>query len=169
MSAKSTHSGQDGDFKYVKIHVKSDQGIKHLTRQEAEELSGKDPNYQARDLFEAIERGEYPSWTVSVQVIEPKDAENYEWNIFDITRTVPYKDYPLRPIGKITLNENVSSPLSYPSGLNTNPTCRYQPKNFFEDIEQAAFSPSTMVPGIAPSADPSTYIPPSLLPSPKPN
>ncbi|KAI3058671.1 hypothetical protein CBS147353_10703 [Aspergillus niger] len=125
---------RDGSFKYVKIHLKTNQGIKNFTRQEAEEVVSKDPTHQARDLFEAIERREFPSWNVYAQVMDPKDAENYRWNIFDITRVWPHKDYPLRPIGKMTLNEN--------------------PKNFFEDIEQAAFSPSTMVPGIAPSADP---------------
>ncbi|KAL1963316.1 hypothetical protein VTN77DRAFT_8437 [Rasamsonia byssochlamydoides] len=120
--------------KYVKIHLKTNQGIKNLTRQEANKLNGENPNHHTQDLFEAIERGDYPSWTVYAQVMDPKDAEKYRWNIFDLTKVWPHKDYPLRPIGKMTLNEN--------------------PKNYFEDIEQAAFSPSTMVPGIAASADP---------------
>lgn len=125
---------EDGSFKYVKIHFKTGQGIKNLTRQEAEKVAGEDPNHHTRDLFEAIERGDYPIWNVYAQVMDPKEAEEYRWNIFDMTRVWPHKDYPLRPIGKVTLNQN--------------------PNNFFEDIEQAAFSPSTMVPGIAPSADP---------------
>ncbi|KAL4807198.1 putative catalase [Aspergillus unguis] len=125
---------KDGSFKYVKIHFKTNQGIKNFTRQEAADMVSKDPDHHTRDLFEAIERGNHPSWNVYAQIMDPKDAENYRWNIFDMTRVWPHKDYPLRPIGKMTLNEN--------------------PKNFFEDIEQAAFSPSTMVPGIAPSADP---------------
>jgi catalase len=102
---------QDGSFKYVKIHFKTAQGIKNLTRQEAEKLAGEDANHHTRDLFEAIERGDYPGWNVYVQVMDPKDAEQYHWNIFDMTRTWPHKDYPLRPIGKVTLNENVSSSL----------------------------------------------------------
>lgn len=88
--------------------MKTNQGIKNFTRQEAEEVAASDPVHQARDLFEAIERGDFPSWGVYVQVMDPKDAENYRWNIFDITRVWPFKDYPLRPIGKMTLNENVS-------------------------------------------------------------
>lgn len=65
--------------------------------------------------------------------MDPKEAETYRWNIFDITRVWPHKDYPLRPVGRLTLNRN--------------------PANYFEEIEQAAFSPGTMVPGIGPSAD----------------
>jgi len=68
-----------------------------------------------------------------IQVIDPKEAETYRWNIFDITKTVSHEDYPLKPVGKLTLNKN--------------------PMNYFQEIEQAAFSPSTMVPGVAPSAD----------------
>lgn len=70
-------------------------------------MVSKDPDHHTRDLFEAIERGDYPSWNVYVQVMDPKDAENYRWNIFDMTRVWPHKDYPLRRIGKMTLNENV--------------------------------------------------------------
>lgn len=71
-------------------------------------MVSKDPDHQTRDLFTAIERGDYPSWNVYAQVMDPKDAVNYRWNIFDMTRVWPHKDYPLRPIGKMTLNENVS-------------------------------------------------------------
>ncbi|KAL1867762.1 catalase A [Paecilomyces lecythidis] len=124
----------DGSFKYVKIHIKSDLGRKTMTRQEAAKIAGEDPDYHTRDLFNAIETGNYPTWTVYVQVMSPEEAENYRWNIFDITKVWPHSDYPLRPIGKMTLNKN--------------------PTNYFEQIEQAAFSPSTMVPGFAASADP---------------
>ncbi|KAI9745720.1 MAG: hypothetical protein M1818_001256 [Claussenomyces sp. TS43310] len=124
----------DGSFKYVKIHLKSDQGIKNFNVEEATKVAGENPDHHVADLFEAIERKEYPTWTAYVQVMDPKEAETYRWNIFDMTKVWPKSDYPLRPFGKLTLNKN--------------------PHNYFTDIEQAAFSPSTMVPGIGPSADP---------------
>jgi catalase len=125
---------EDSSFKYVKFHFLTNQGIENNTNDEAVRLAGSDPDYHRRDLWNAIERGDYPSWNVYVQVMDPSDAEKYRWNIFDMTKVWPRADYPLRQIGKYTLNEN--------------------PTNFFRDIEQAAFSPSTMVPGIAPTADP---------------
>jgi catalase len=125
---------EDGTFKYVKIHFKPDAGIKTLDHAESVRLAGEEPDYHIKDLYNAIERGDYPSWTMYFQVMDPKDAETYRWNIFDITRVWPHKDYPLRPIGRLVLNRN--------------------PDNHFQDNEQAAFSPSNMVPGIGPSADP---------------
>lgn len=105
-----------------------------MTAEESLKIAGEDPDYLIRDMFEAIKKGDYPVWNVYVQVMDPADAEKYRWNIFDMTKVWSHKDYPLRQIGKLTMNRN--------------------PKNYFTDIEQAAFSPSTMVPGIAPSADP---------------
>ncbi|KAJ5472257.1 Catalasemono-functionalheme-containing [Penicillium desertorum] len=125
---------EDGSFKYVKIHMKTQQGVKNFTREEATRIAGEDPDYMIRDMFEAIERKDYPSWDVFVQVMDPSEAENYRWNIFDMTKVWPHEDFPLRKIGKLTLDRN--------------------PGNYFADIEQAAFSPSTMVPGFAASADP---------------
>lgn len=84
-------------------------------------------------MYDAIERGDYPTYTVNLQIMNPKEAEDSGINIFDNTFTWPHHKYPLRPIGKITFNKN--------------------PTNYFQDIEQAAFSPSTMVPGVGPSAD----------------
>ncbi|KAH9210004.1 catalase-like domain-containing protein [Leptodontidium sp. 2 PMI_412] len=124
----------DGSFVYVKIHLKSDQGIKNFTNEEAIKIAGEDPDHNVRDLFDAIERKDYPTWTAYLQVMKPEEAETYRWNIFDMTKVWPHKDYPLRPFGKLTLDRN--------------------PQNYFADIEQAAFSPSTMVPGIEASADP---------------
>ncbi|OLN81709.1 Catalase 2 [Colletotrichum chlorophyti] len=124
---------EDGTFKYVKIHFKPEDGIKTLSEEEAVRLAGESPDHHIKDLYNAIERGDYPSWTMMLQVMDPKDAETYKWNIFDITKIWPHKDYPLIPVGKLTLNKN--------------------PENHFQEIEQAAFSPSTLVPGIAPSAD----------------
>lgn len=119
---------------YIKFHFKPDDGVKTMSAEKAGHLAGTDPDYHTRDMFEAIERGDYPTWTLFFQVITKEEAEKYRWNIFDMTKVVPHKDFPLRPVGKLTLNKN--------------------PLNYFEEIEQAAFSPSNMVPGIAPSADP---------------
>jgi catalase len=124
----------DGTFHYVQIHLKTDQGSKTLTNDEAVALSASNPDHATEDLFNAIERKEYPSWTVYVQVMTPEQAENFKYSIFDLTKTWPQKEYPLRRFGKLTLKEN--------------------PKNYFAEIEQAAFSPSHLVPGIEPSADP---------------
>ena len=98
----------DGSFSYVQIHVKTDQGIQNLTNDEAAKLSMTDPDSNTRDLFNAIKRGDYPSWTVYVQVLDPKDVANFRWNIFDLTKVWPQKDIPLRPVGKMVLNRNVS-------------------------------------------------------------
>ncbi|KAK3317963.1 catalase [Apodospora peruviana] len=124
---------EDGTFKYVKIHFRPDAGIKTLKHEEAVRLAGEEPDYHIKDMYNAIEKGDFPSWTMSLQVMDPKDAETYKWNIFDITKTWSHEDYPLIPVGRLTLNKN--------------------PDNYFQDIEQAAFSPSTLIPGIAPSAD----------------
>jgi catalase len=92
----------------VKIHLKSDLGNKTFTGEEATKVAGTDPDHNIRDLFEAIERKEFPTWTAYLQVMDPKDAETYRWNIFDTTKVWPHADYPLIPFGKITLNKNVS-------------------------------------------------------------
>jgi catalase len=124
---------EDGTFKYVKIHFKPTDGIKTLSQEEAVRLAGEEPDYHIKDMYNSIESGNYPSWTLMLQVMDPKEAETFRWNIFDITKTWPHKEYPLIPVGKLTLNKNA--------------------ENYFQDIEQAAFSPSTLIPGIAPSAD----------------
>ncbi|KAL4782597.1 catalase-like domain-containing protein [Aspergillus varians] len=138
MNAYSGHiykfTTKDGAFKYVKIHIKTNQGIKNLTAEESKRLAGENPDFLIQDMFETIRKGNHPSWNVFVQVMDPSEAENYRWNIFDITKVWPHRDFPLRQIGRLTLNRN--------------------PSNYFTDIEQAAFSPGNMVPGIAPSADP---------------
>ncbi|KAB8079413.1 catalase-like domain-containing protein [Aspergillus leporis] len=138
MNAYSGHTykftKEDGSFKYVKIHIKTAQGIQNMTREESIKIAGENPDYLIQDMFEAIEKGDYPVWNVYVQVMDPSEAEKYRWNIFDMTKVWSHKDFPLRQIGRLTMNRN--------------------PRNYFADIEQAAFSPSTLVPGIAPSADP---------------
>jgi catalase len=82
-------------------------GVKNLTREEALKLSGENPDYLVQDLFDAIEEGNYPVYNVYVQVMEPHEAENYKWNIFDMTKVWPHQDFPLRQIGKLAMDRNV--------------------------------------------------------------
>lgn len=125
-----------------------------MTREEATKIGGENPDFLIQDLYEAIEQGNYPVWDVYVQVMDPAQAEKYRWNIFDMTKVWPHSDFPLRQIGRLTMNRNVSDhPASARIPLVISDDD--QPRNYFTDIEQAAFSPSTMVPGFAPSADPS--------------
>lgn len=124
----------DGTFNYVQVHLKTDQGSKTFTNEEAVKMAAENPDHNTQDLFHSISKGDFPSWTVYVQVLSPEEAEKFRWNIFDLTKVWPQKDVPLRPIGKWTLNRNV--------------------ENYFAEIEQVAFSPSHMVPGVEPSADP---------------
>ena len=121
------------EYVWVKIHFKTAQGIQNLTAEEADKLKSQDPDHATRDLYESIERGDYPAWNVYVQILKPEDAENYRFNPFDITKVWPHGDYPLIPLGRMVLNRN--------------------PSNYFVDVEQAAFSPANLVPGIAPSPD----------------
>jgi catalase len=118
---------------WVKFHFKTQQGIKNLSVERATELAGTDPDYAGRDLFEAIERQEFPRWTLKIQVMPEKDAETYHLNPFDLTKVWPHKDYPLIEVGTLELNRN--------------------PENFFAEVEQAAFSPGNVVPGIGFSPD----------------
>lgn len=124
----------DGSFKYVKLHFLSDQGCKDMSNGEAARLASTNPDHATDDLFHAIERGEYPSWTLKIQVLDPADAETFRWNIFDDTKVWPHSEVPFREVGKFTLNRN--------------------PANYFAEIEQLAFAPAHLVPGIEPTADP---------------
>ena len=99
---------KDGSFKYVQIHVKTDQGIKNFTNDEAKKMEAENPDHHTQDLFDAIQNGDFPSWTCYVQVLDPEQAEKFRWNLFDITKVWPHKDVPLRRFGKLTLNKNVS-------------------------------------------------------------
>ena len=118
---------------WVKFHFKTDQGIRCLTTEEAERLGGKEPAHIHKDLYDAIGRGEFPSWTLKVQVMPEAAAGTYRFNPFDLTKVWPYADYPLIPIGKMVLNR--------------------LPESYFAETEQAAFNPANMVPGIGPSPD----------------
>jgi len=122
-----------GEAVYCKFHCKTNQGIKNFTRQEADQLSGSDPDYSIRDLHNAIANGNHPSWTMYIQVMTFAEAEKHRWNPFDLTKIWPQSEFPLIPVGRFVLNRN--------------------PKNYFAEIEQAAFSPAHMVPGIEPSPD----------------
>jgi catalase len=118
---------------FVKWHFKTRQGIRNLTPERAQQLAGSDPDYAQRDLFEAIERGEFPTWKVAVQIMPEADATTYHINPFDLTKVWPHGDYPLIEVGEMTLNKN--------------------PENYFFDVEQAAFAPSSVVPGLGFSPD----------------
>ncbi|XP_053304579.1 catalase-like [Spea bombifrons] len=122
-----------GKAVYCKFHYKSKQGIKNLSPEKAEALAGSDPDYALRDLYDAIARGDFPSWTLCIQVMTFEEAEKLHFNPFDITKVWPEEDFPLIPVGTLTLNRN--------------------PVNYFAEVEQIAFAPSNMVPGIEPSPD----------------
>src|SRR5690349_7803690 len=108
MTGYSSHTYKwtknDGSFVYVQLHFKTDQGIKTLTNEESVKLAGENPDHAIQDLFEAIQKGEFPSWTAYVQVLTPEQAEKFRWNIFDLTKVWPQSEVPLRPFGKLKLN-----------------------------------------------------------------
>ncbi|KAM6133324.1 catalase [Phoenicopterus ruber ruber] len=118
---------------YCKFHVKTDQGIKNLSVEEAGRLASTDPDYGIRDLYNAIAKGDYPSWSFYIQVMTFEEAEKFPFNPFDLTKIWPHGDYPLIPVGKLVLNRN--------------------PVNYFAEVEQMAYDPSNMPPGIEPSPD----------------
>jgi catalase len=90
----------------VQYHFKTGQGIKNLSRQEAEKLSGSDPDHATRDLHEAIARGDYPSWTLEMQILTPEQAKDFRWDILDITKVWPHGEVPPIKVGKLVLNRN---------------------------------------------------------------
>ncbi|MBN1788291.1 MAG: catalase [Sedimentisphaerales bacterium] len=114
---------------WVKFHFKTQQGIQCMPQAQADELAGQNPDYHTEQLFNMIEKGEYPKWTLYVQVMPELEAENYRWNPFDLTKVWPHADYPLIEVGEMELNKN--------------------PENYFAEVEQSAFSPANVVPGIS--------------------
>ncbi len=122
-----------GERFWVKFHFKSQQGITFFTDEEAAQMVGSDRESAQRDLFEAIERGDYPRWKLSIQIMPEADAENYRWNPFDLTKVWPHADYPLIEVGMLELNRN--------------------PENYFAEVEQSTFAPSNIVRGIGHSPD----------------
>ena len=130
-----TFSFYDKDNKrtWVKFHFRTLQGIKNLTDAEAEAVIAKDRESNQRDLFEAIERGDYPRWLMQVQLMTEEEARNYKINPFDLTKVWYHGDFPLHDVGILELNRN--------------------PDNFFAEIEQAAFNPANVIEGIGFSPD----------------
>jgi catalase len=126
-----------GNRVWVKWHLKTRQGIKNLSAAEAVRLAGADPDHAQRDLFNAIAAGDFPKWDVSIQVMTEPAAGAWEkrtgWNPFDLTKVWPYGDFPRIPVGILELNRN--------------------PDNYHEHVEQAAFSPANIVPGMGFSPD----------------
>lgn len=118
---------------WVKFHFKTLQGIETLTNKEAEAIVGKDRESNQRDLFENIEKGNFPKWSFEIQIMSEEEAKECSFNPFDLTKVWPHGDYPMIKVGTMTLNEN--------------------PKNYFQQVEQASFSPSNIVPGISYSPD----------------
>ncbi len=118
---------------WVKFHLKTQQGIKNLTDAEAEAIIAKDRESSQRDLYESIERGDFPKWTLYIQVMTEDEAREFPFNPFDLTKVWSHKDYPLIEVGELELNRN--------------------PDNYFAQIEQAAFNPANIVPGIGFSPD----------------
>lgn len=118
---------------WVKFHFKSLQGIRNLTDAEAGALVGMDRESHQRDLYESLEQGDFPKWQMSVQIMSESDASKVSYNPFDLTKVWPHKDYPLIEVGVMELNRN--------------------PENFFAEVEQSAFNPASIVPGISFSPD----------------
>jgi len=122
-----------GERFWVRYHFKTNQGIKFFTQAEADETAGIDVDFHRRDLWEAIERADHPSWSLKMQIMPFDAAPTYRFNPFDLTKVISQKDYPLIDVGTLTLDRN--------------------PANFHTEIEQAAFEVSNLVPGIGPSPD----------------
>jgi catalase len=118
---------------WVKFHFRTQQGIRNLTDEEAEAIVGKDRESHQRDLYESIEKGDFPRWTLFIQVMSEKDAAKCPYNPFDLTKVWFHKDYPMIEVGVLELNRN--------------------PENYFAEVEQAAFNPANIVPGIGFSPD----------------
>ncbi|AQW82089.1 catalase [Campylobacter pinnipediorum] len=124
---------KDGKRVWVKFHFKTRQGIKNLTNKEANEIIANDRESHQKDLYENIEKGNFPSWDFKIQVMTEEQAKKLPYSPFDLTKVWSHKDFPLIKVGVMTLNEN--------------------PNNYFNEVEQAAFSPSNIVPGIGFSPD----------------
>jgi len=118
---------------YVKWHFKTKQGIKNFTREEADHMKSVDMDHSQNDLFHAIEKGDFPKWKVQIQIMPEAEAQTYHVNPFDLTKVWPHADYPMIDVGELELNRN--------------------PENYFAEVEQAAFDPKNVVPGMGYSPD----------------
>ncbi|MER7558781.1 catalase [Nocardioides sp. NPDC126508] len=137
MNGYSSHTymwvNQAGERFWVKYHFKTDQGVDFLTQEVADQLAGSDGDYHQRDLYDSIEAGDHPSWTLHMQIMPFEEARTYRFNPFDLTKVWPHGDYPLIEVGKMTLDRNVT--------------------DYHAEIEQAAFQPNNLVPGTGLSPD----------------
>ena len=137
MNGYSSHTymwvNESGQRFWVKYHFKTEQGIECLSQADADRIAGEDADYHQRDLYEAIARGEHPSWSLRMQIMPFDHAKSYRFNPFDLTKVWPHADYPLVNVGRLTLNRNVS--------------------DYHTEIEQAAFQVSNVVPGTGLSPD----------------
>ena len=122
-----------GERHWVKFNFRTQQGIKNLTDEQAEAIVAKDRESHQRDLYESIQKGDFPRWTLYIQIMPEKDAARCPYNPFDLTKVWPHGDYPLMEVGVMELNRN--------------------PENYFAEVEQAAFNPANVVPGIGFSPD----------------
>jgi len=123
----------EGQAVWVKYHFKTEQGVKNLDVDLAAKLAGENPDYHTEDLFNAIDKGDFPAWKLCVQIMPIEDADTYRFDPFDVTKVWSQKDYPLIELGRMVLNKN--------------------PENYFAEVEQATFSPGSFVPGIEASPD----------------
>ncbi|KAL4739055.1 catalase B [Aspergillus similis] len=125
---------EDGSTKLVKFHWKTLQGLASMVWEEAQQVSGKNPDYLRQDLFESIEAGRYPEWELNVQIMDEEDQLRFGFDLFDPTKIVPEEYVPLTPLGKMTLNRN--------------------PRNYFAETEQVMFQPGHVVRGVDFTEDP---------------
>lgn len=123
----------EGDGVWIKYHFKTEQGVKNISPEVAAQIAGENPDYHTEDLFNAIEKGDFPAWKLYVQIMPLEDANTYKWDPFDVTKVWSQKDYPLIEVGRMVLDRN--------------------PENYFAEVEQATFSPGTLVPGVDVSPD----------------
>jgi len=124
----------DGESTFVKFHWRPSVGAMSTVWDETVKIAGADPDHHRRDLFESIEKGDFPEWTLNVQAFDQEAADNLDFDVLDATKIIPEEIIPLTPIGKMVLNRNAA--------------------NFFAETEQVAFHPGNLVPGIDVTADP---------------
>ncbi|RVE47224.1 hypothetical protein evm_008092 [Chilo suppressalis] len=124
---------KDGEIHFVRFHFTPEAGVRNLFTEEARKINAVDPDYATRDLYREIGKGNYPAWKVDIQVLSLDDVKNAGFDVFDVTKTLPLNKYPLIPVGRYVLNKN--------------------PVNYFAEIEQLAYNPANLVPGISGGPD----------------
>lgn len=124
---------KEGEAVYCKFHLKPHGGAQNLSAKRAFELGAEDPDYAIRDMYNAIQKEDFPTWDFFIQVMTFAQAEEHKFNPFDVTKVWPHGEFPLHPVGKMVLNKN--------------------PRNYFAEVEQSAFCPADLIPGIEPSPD----------------